>query len=409
MANIVNGDESYPIDIAVGTDGKDFISKGYPDFEWDKDQQHVNKVRTRIDELGIVALLVSPQPNHVGGLKCASVTVADDGYTFLVDGGSVTPVFSVATDGKGAVFIVSDSEVHDEFGRKVHSLADVRSFVTKYNLTDVTIKVADDAAVSLADLAALLNEGFGKTFRLQPIDDGVSIVLDAGDVNVEFGNYFLNVPGRLYIDHVGLTGNAFDVALQASATGEVFLRDSSVGGLVSNGGRIVASGATVIKPEHGVETLAKPVVARGGAIIIRSTAEPAIYGASAQFVFSAISGTIDVADGLHVLADPDHLSWARNGGTFTSYSSEGGATVQVTPGNGSYAAVSLQRLKIVSKDCDTDTECVAECAVGKVVVSGGCASANGLPAINFGPRDIGSFGCTFPLGVMSAKATAACQ
>jgi hypothetical protein len=385
----------------------------------------------RLDEMGVIAYLLSPQPNTVDPLRCGDVELAPDNYTLLVDGGNVVPVYTVTTDARGSVFVLSADgskpSGYNGTDRIVRTLADVTDFIDKYKLADVTVKLPAHMTVGLADFSAFAAKGFSRSLRMEPqTGSSADLDIDAAGQSIDFGNAFVDVQGGLYLSGLHLAGKnsssgAFDIGLDALPSANVVLSDATVQGLRTSGGRISAFGTTLVAPEKGEETTINPVVADGGEITVRSTAAPAVNAPSAYTVFLANGGTINLSGGLKVATgELSVLNKSRNSGRVVSASEDVNAqpALQVSRGAGYAEETLLGRSTVSAGNCYSDTggtTCTASCkaGTGMVVISGGCESDNGSPLVQFGVTgEAGdAYTCRFSAAIpaLSPKATAICD
>lgn len=397
-------------------------------------------VKERLAEMGVIAYLLSPQPNYKQTLKCGDVEMAPDNYTLLVSGGSVVPIYTVTTDARGSVFTLWDDETtppgYNGSDRVVRTFADVAAFIRQYSLTDITVRLpATLPSVPLEDLRALVDAAASRTLRIVPGDDANGNPLQHAELTitsqgaVTSGNVYLPVKGTLRIDDVDLVGTGFDVALEATSTGEVILADSTVAGLMTSGGQISTSGSTTIRPDVGDDTGNNPVYALGGQIILGSGTS--VQAPAAVMVFRANAGNIVVPQDLAVTTSGTAvLSAQQNGGRVVvplgSVVDEGGQIIvpslSVTRNGVTAVEPIASTRETVSHLCgDGEASCEAICQGGKVLVSGGCSNGSGTPLVSFGPVEAlnaqgmplppVTYSCAFAASpvVTDPKATAVCD
>jgi hypothetical protein len=412
--------------------GKTYVTAGHAEYG--------DAVKKRLSEMGVVAYLLSPQPNYKQTLRCGDVEMAPDNYTLLVSGGSVVPIYTVTTDARGSVFTLWDDETtppgYNGSDRVVRTFADVAAFIQQYSLTDVTVRLPSTfTSVPLADLHALIEAGSSRTIRIVPGDDtnGNPVthteLTVSSDKVVTSDNVYLPVRGTLHIDNVDLIGSGFDVAIEATATGKVILSDTKIAGVKTSGGEISTSGTTVIRPGIGDDTANNPVYALGGQIIFGDDTE--VNAPNAVMVFRANAGTIIVPQDLSVTTSGTAvLSAQQNGGRVVvplrSIVDEGGQIIvpslQVTRSGSTTLEPLASTRESVSRVCaDGQASCEAVCQGGKVIISGGCSNTSGSPIVSFGPVDVfnvqGSplpsvaYNCTFAVSppISDPKATAVCD
>ncbi|MDW9478744.1 hypothetical protein GOB57_08505 [Sinorhizobium meliloti] len=429
----VDGSEEFEV-TTTELAGKTYATAGHANYADEK-------VKDRLAQMGVIAYLLSPQPNYQHALECRNVELGPDNYTLLVSGGSVVPIYTVTTDARGSVFTLWNGEDvppgYNGNDRVVRTFADVASFIKQYNLTDITVRLPSTLPpASLADFMAFIDAGASRTLRLVPGDDEfgnelshANLTIASDGSSVESRNVYLPVKGALRIDDVTVAGSGFDVAIEAMSSSDVVLTGSEVAGLKATGGRISTAGATAIRSNVGDDTGNNPVHALGGEIILGP--ETSVIAPSAVMVFRANAGNIILPEDLNVTTSGTSvLSAQQNGGRvvvpLSRIVDENGQVI--TPSipvtrNGVTAPEPIASSReTVSQVCgDGSTSCEAVCTGGKVVVSGGCSNTNGTPLVSFGPVETGnaqgvlapalSYSCEFAAlpAVSDPKATAICD
>lgn len=416
------GSEQFDVTVA-DLAGKKYITAGHaPGIEGAK--------LDRLNEMGVVAYLLSPQPNYKGALECGSIELASDEYTMLIDGGTVMPIYTVTTDARSSVFVLSADGVtpsgYNGTDRVVRKLSDVTNFVKQYQIADVTVKFPSSIdVIGLDEFAAFLQTGDSRNIRLVPDQNVIHATIELKSDDVPNRNVYLATKGNLVLSGITLDGDGFDVAIDAGATSNVSLIDSQVAALRSSGGRISTEGDTRIVPADGFDTVLQPVQAEGGLITIRSSASPAIDGRESVNMFYANGGTINLASGLRVEANPVHtltsqLFLNENGGkTVVTAASTGQTPFLTVKRQAGYmneeikASTFSTRQQIVMTCASGAADCTATCPVGKQVVTGYCNASNGGHISAFGPNaEETAFTCAFGgLVTMPAppRVTAACD
>jgi hypothetical protein len=236
---------------------------------------------------------------------------------------------------------------------------------------------------------------------------------------VESSNYYVPVKGSLHVEGIAFagTGNSggFDVAIDAKASAEVVLEDTTVAGLKTSGGRISTSGDTVVAPDKGDDTGNNPVYAQGGDIILRSSSDvTAVVAPSAVMVFRSNGGTINLTQNMKVsTSGTASLSAVQNGGRIV-VPTDGVVAPRLMvsrDGVSTEEAVASARETVTQLCPDGSTSCAAVCPVDRVVITGGCSSSSGTPLMSFGPNENNAFACEFSaLPVLAdPKATAVCD
>jgi hypothetical protein len=421
------GDETIAVSLReVG--GREYIYGGHADFPVGSD------TLARLNKMGVVAYLLSPQPNYDGPLYCSGVRISDqDNYTLLVNGGSAVPIYSVTTDGRGSVFVLSGDGLAPAYNgtdRVVKTMADVGDFMTRYQIADVTVKIPQTFDVEYGELRRFLSSGTAKTIRIVPEDDTarsvLNIIPNAGEQLAD--TIFVEAMGGLVIDDIDVVSPSSDVVLEAGAVSSITLVDSTVAGLRATGGRISAVGTTRIVPEKDATSGVPPVAALGGNITISSVSEPAVDGSQTTLggAFLADGGTISLRSGLKIAANPAfpelrQLFSPMNGGRITVPGET--PVLAVDRGTGVYETetatfdrIASTRQTLETTCADGSTECEVTCGAGKVVDFGFCSTDNGASVSAFRPvadqnGALTSFSCSFG-GVIAAqkpKASAVCD
>jgi hypothetical protein len=421
------GDETISVSLReVG--GREYINAGHADFPAGSD------TLARLNRMGVVAYLLSPQPNYDGPLYCSGVRISDqDNYTLLVNGGSAVPIYSVTTDGRGSVFVLSGDGLAPAYNgtdRVVKTMADVGDFMTRYQIADVTVKIPATYDIEYGELREFLVSGASKTIRIVPEDDAARSVLNitAADGQQLADTVFVEAIGSLVMEDIDIVSPTSDVVLEAGAVSNITLVDSTVAGLKATGGRISAVGATRIIPDKDATSGVPPVMALGGNITISSVAEPAVDGSQTtlQGAFMADGGTISLRSGLKIVANPAfpalrQLFAPMNGGRIIVTGET--PILAVDKGTGVYESESATFDRIASTRqtfeavcADGSPECEVTCGQGKVVDFGFCSTDNGASVSSFRPvadpnGSLTSFSCSFGgmVAALNPKASAVCD
>ena len=398
--------ESYRI-VKTERSGMTYAVAGRPGTKDDK----------AISDLGIVAFVLVPQPNATDPLRCSDVTVASDGSTLLVKGGSVSPVFDSPVAADGASFVISPDGSRPEAAlssdRVVRSLTEVAEFVRHYDVGDLRLRILGGEAVSATDFQALLDETAGRTVRLVGADGGKADLKVSG----ETGSDLVELVGRgvMILQDVSLVGGASqDVAVASSAAGSLVLQDSEAARVRSNGGRVSIEGSSLVSAAHSAVAQLAPVVADGGSVTLSvsdSEASPAIRAPSSATVLSARGGDVVLKSTIHVVAPASaQLFRAQGGGRLRVAGDE--VVVNVDRGGG-FAPETYNALERASTACPDGAEsCTAQCPAGKRVAWGECGSANGAPLASFSVDGTASaYTCTWSQSVvaMAPKAAVVCE
>lgn len=380
ITNTTNtGAETYPVE-TVEQNGVRYAVAGRPGSQKD----------SVISGLGIVAYMLSPQPNATNPLLCSDVNVADDGTTLLVKGGSVTPIFDNPASADGSSFVISPDGVrpHEALtsDRNARTLSDVVEFVKRYDVHDMRIKLFGSEKFKATEMRSLFEISFGRTFRFEGPDAVRSTLLVDEDVASVSGMIEFISKGDVIIDNVLVKGaSGADVGFASSPGGSVVLDDSSVARVRSNGGSVLLTGATRVIPDSSALASASPIVADGGSItfaVSDGPASPVITAPNAASALHALGGDIVIKSSIHIAAGgPTTLFQPDNGGRLRIGTPD--AAMLVDRGNG-YTAETFNPLQRVSKTCaDGSESCTAACPSTKRVAWGECGSGNAAPLSAF--------------------------
>lgn len=372
----------------------------------------------KLVDLGIVAYVLTPQPNNANPLRCADVKVADDGTTVLVPGGSVAAIYDNPVNADGASFVFSQGGSRPAHAltsdRLVRGVADVVDYVRHYDVSDVRLRFVGGETVDGNDLAALLASSHGRTVRLQGPDDvRASVLITDEDADGELLE--LIAAGRAVFSNIALKGvGGADVAIVGAPGGSVILDNTQIGRVRTNGGSILLSGTSRIVPASSAIALANPVLADGGEFVVDvsdSPSAPALVSQSSSSVFSSFGGDVVIKSRVHAVAGVGAILFSRaRGGEFSFVSPA--AEVLVDRGNG-FNAEQHSDLQRVSASCaDGDPSCTASCPAETRVAWGECGSANAAALAGFSVDATGSqYTCEWAQMTIAVapKAAVVCQ
>lgn len=386
-------------------DGLTYVVAGAPGGPDDK----------RISDMGIVAYLLSPQPNAKSALRCADARVAEDGSTILVKGGSVVSVFGSAPDADAASFVLSADGSRPDWAttadRTARSLDEVLEFVRHYDVHDVRLRLSGAETVSGTVLDELLSLSYGRTVRFEG-PSGVRAVLNIdGGPSPTQGVTEVSSRGFAAFSNVSLVGTGgTEVLVAASPGGSVLLENSQTALVRSNGGSVTLAGTTRLTPST---SSAAPIYADGGSVtinVVDSEAAPFLSASAAPAMLLAAGGDIVVKSDARIQAGGSELFRQLPGGRFRLGTE--GARLLVDRGTG-YVPETPVDLQRVSQTCaDGASSCSATCPAGKTVAWGECGSANGSPLSSFSVDGTGaSYTCQFsPMSVaLSPQSAVVCR
>jgi hypothetical protein len=404
---LVNGgaNESYAVDTSE-RNGITYAVAGRPGGLHD----------ARISSLGIVAYILTSQPNNSDPLRCADVTVAEDGTTLLVRGGSVSPIFDNPVAADGASFVLSPDGVRPPTAatsdRVARSVTEIIDYVGHYDVNDVRIRVFGGETFKADELSDLFRMTDGRTVRLEGPSGAMAVInIETQD---DGGLVELRPRGRAIFSNVSLKAAGADVAVAAAPGGSVVLDGAMIGRIRSNGGDIVLAGASRVVPASSAEAMALPVIADGGRVVIDvddSSSSPAILAQESAALFEAVGGDIVVKSDIHASAGAStELFRTTRGGMLRMASPE--AELLVDRGDG-FAVEEHVELQRVSASCaDGDPSCTASCPPSKRVAWGECSSSNGAALSGFAVDGTGSsYTCQWAQMTLAIapKAAAVCQ
>lgn len=336
----------------------------------------------KITDLGIVAYVLTSQPNNTSPLRCADVKVAGDGTTLLVQGGSVAAIYDNPVNADGASFVVapdgsrpSSATTSDRVAR---GIADVVDYVNHYDINDVRIRVFGGETFSSAEMEQLFMAAHGRTIRFQG-PAGVRAALTVTEETAVGNLQEFVTRGRSVFTNVTLHGSSgADVSLASSPGGVLMLDNAQVARVRSNGGEVVLTGASRVTPVASPVALAHPVVADGGKIVfdvVDASAAPSILSQSSASVFQAVGGDVVIKSSIHAVAGSAAELFSQSRGGDLKVTSDT-AEMLIDRGNG-FAAEEYSVLQRVSVSCaDGDASCTASCPAAKRVAWGECGSSN---------------------------------
>jgi hypothetical protein len=371
--------ESYAVD-TVERNGLTYAVAGRPGGADD----------AKIVSLGVVAYLITPQPNAIAPLKCSDARVADDGSTILVTGGSVSAVYDNPVAADGASFVISPSGARPAEAatsdRVARGVSDVIEYVKHYDINDVRLRVFGNETLKATDMNALFALSAGRTVRIQGPEGVRAVVKFEEDGAVQNGLIEFAARGRAVLSNVSLKGaSGADVGIASSPGGSVSLDDAIVARVRSNGGEILISGSSRVTPSASADALAFPVSADGGRItfaVSDDATAPSIVSQSSSAVFATRGGDIVLKSDVHAVAGSLADMFRTESGGRLRIATEG-AEVLVDRGSG-YAAETYTDLQRVTATCaDGDPTCTAICPPAKRVAWGECGSGNGAALAGF--------------------------
>jgi hypothetical protein len=237
FANAAAG-ESWQVRTAE-RDGLNYVISGAPGGPDD----------VRISAMGIVAYLLSPQPNVKTPLRCADARVGEDGSTILVKGGSVVSIFGSVPDADSASFVLSANGTRPDFAtttdRTARSLEEVLEFVRHYNVHDVRIRLSGAETVSGGTLDELLSMSYGRTVRFEGPSSIRAVLSINGGPSPAQGVTEVSSRGSAVFSNVALvSASGAEVLVSARPGGSVMLDNAQTARVRSNGGSVALTGST---------------------------------------------------------------------------------------------------------------------------------------------------------------------
>jgi hypothetical protein len=344
----------------------------------------------KIISMGVVAYVITPQPNATAPLKCSDVRIADDKSTILVTGGSVTAVYDnpVAADGASFVISASGERPADALtsDRVARSVADIVEYVKHYDINDIRLHVFGNETLRAAELNELFAISSGRTVRLQGPEGVRAVVKFEEDGLARNGLIEFAPRGRAVLSNVALKGaSGADVGVASSPGGSVLLENAVVARIRSNGGEVVVGGSSRVSPSASVDALAFPVSADGGRVVFDvsdDAAAPAVMSQTSSAVFATRGGDIILKSTVHAVAGSSAELLRTEAGGRLRIATEG-AEVLVDRGSG-YAAETFNDLQRVTTTCaDGTPSCTAVCPPAKRVAWGECGSGNAAALAGF--------------------------
>lgn len=369
----------------------------------------------RISAMGVVAYLISPQPNAKSPLRCADVRVAEDGSTILVKGGSVVPVFGSVPAADSASFVLSSDGSRPDFAtpadRTARSLEEVVEFVRHYDVHDVRVTVSGAETVQGGTLDELLGISFGRTVRFEgPAGVHATLSINGGPSTAPGVTEISSRGSAIFMNVSLVSSSGTEILISARPGGSVLLDNAQVARVRSNGGSVSMTGSTRLVP--GQSTTA-PIYADGGTVVIDvddSDAAPLLAGTAATAAIASAGGDVVIKRDARLQIGTGQLYQQHAGGRLRYGTPD--ARLLVDRGVG-FVAETPSDLQRVSEACsDGSTSCVAMCPAGKTVAWGECGSGNGAPLASFSVDATGmAYTCQFsPMSVaVSPRAAVVCK
>lgn len=395
----VDGSENYKVKVAE-IDGKRYIAGGRPVFAADADQNGADSGETAktLRDRGIVAFLISPDPNGEDAPSCFGLKADQQGggtVTFLVDGGSVTPVYGFNSTASRQTFVFPQAGTPEAAGW----IGKVADKVSSQSILETTVRLPkpEGAAYSTTatELDALAKAARGRSLRIVA-DELTPLVVTGGSA----GATAIAFDGRAYIRNVDFgngtdgSGQPSDVVVEAKAGAQVKLSNVVAGGLHALGGSIYVEGDdSLIEAMHGAA--ANPVLVEGGVVSISqaggATLLPSVNAPAAATVFDVRGGTLLLVGTPKVVAPPTAIPFAVSGNGKVDSTVDGSIVLN----DGTAPAPLTAPMAVSRQDCaDGSASCVAYCQPDKAFVSGGCGSADGHALSSFGVTVSGDTGLT---------------
>lgn len=422
--SIRNGSsETYEVSVSL-IGGIPYMSGGGPDNP---------ALLAQLRERHVVGLLIAPDMtgSSASSPKCLDVTLSGD--TFVVQGGDVTVVTDVQSDGTGygRVFVLSPEGPVPPGAMVINSIENAASYIVNYSLPDATIILPDgEQSVRHKEFEELLAASAGRTIRLKGSGASILKIDYSGAPSSDEG--VMQTDGTLLVTGVTFKGyvsdvQSMDIIAVVGPTGVLSLSDSMIGGLRVHGGKASLGNGAVIAPTYSASARSEPASVFGGSLFIARNDVPIILSAGAAAGLTVRGGDVSISGAIAMSLAPGGKAFVASGGGRISAASSS-ATVTVN----NAAAIPLSASLTLSDDisvsglgirqnlvtsghvicADGSEACEAICPTGSVLSWGECGSTNFHPVAGFEANADGtSWTCRWASagGVIGPRARAVCS
>jgi hypothetical protein len=380
--------ESYAAEVAT-KGGRSYLAAGYPQFT--RMGMEASAAAKSLNESGVFGFLLSADPRHQVDLRCSAVEMLSAG-NFIIEGGSVQPVFGESKDRPASTYVVSSgsADVLGDDEKPVGSLKDALHLIDKYDQANATIYFDGSVPVSDVEKTQLETVAFGRSLKLIGKTASTLTFQATGS-----GRFALQLKGDVLFSNLTLaTSNGSPVGVDALPSSRIDISSTDLNFVRASGGSVYLEGQS-----HIVATSGSAVDAAGGSITF------AIPGTAASIISSSGSPIFSISGG-HVLAQTSIYVQASAGeplygsGTYKSVDKASGASVFL---NGEEPAVMASPYyRPVPVECaDGSTSCSVQCEAGTIIAWGECASDNNSPLAGFYADTAGqTYTCKWSAGVV---------
>lgn len=346
-----------------------------------------------LNKSGIYGFLVSPDPQ----IKNASVLDCNDivkystaaSETFIINGGTVSPIFANSSAALPSNYIVSasGSGVNSEGQVIVHSIADALTLISRNGQSAATILFSSTTDLTGADISAIRTQIGAKTITFASSNNSIiTINPGSGAGSVLIAN------GSMNFKNLDLSTFSLNVPVGSNVT----LDGSTVGATVVSGGTLSLATTSSISAATDQEAA---VIVKGGHVDVATTANPAINmsGGGASFmIYSgsvAIAADLELATGMTIYPDPTVSSTGIPskpinliGNHVVNGFVSGGHQIGLTEFASTYKKVT----STTTTSCnEAGCTVVASCPANLKAVEGDCATTDQYPLASFGIFDQG--------------------
>jgi len=357
-----DGSETYDVEVTNYPDNSadSYVAAGAPAI----DPAHLEKLRKK----GVIAYLILPGPNTDEALNCEDAYIPEgvEDLVILADGGSVTPVLSVADEfSVGQHFTVADEDLGPNKAKDFASLKDVLDYVQAFDIPYATIWLPSSTEAILSELNDFFSTMKGKTVILKGNSSTISVT----------GEGTLSVSGTLFAESVDFNGGD-NITLSAAPSGAIHLSGSTTGGIENVAGNITLEN-TSVTPKN--PSAAPTITIDGGRTWIDGSSS--IHAPNAIAAIYMTGGTLDVTGTPNVDLSAAGDIVIKSGSAIVT-----GKEFNVKRGGG-VAAIEPLRQRVQATCADGSASCEATCPRSTKPVSGECLSTNNHPLAGFGASE----------------------
>jgi hypothetical protein len=365
------GVETYPVEAAT-KGGRSYMVAGYPAFS--KMSAAPADAAKSLNQSGIFGFLISGDPRRDVDLRCSSVEMVSAG-TFIVDGGTVQPIYGETKDRPASTYVISSTTAVTELGddqKPVGALKDALHLISKYDQANATIYIDGNLSITDAERAQLEDVAFGRSLKLIGQTASTLTFQTTGS-----GRYALQLRGDVLFSNLTLTSsNGRPVGVDALPSSRIDIDSTDMNFVRASGGVVFLEGQS-----HIVTTNGSAVDAAGGSITfaIPGTAS-SIISSSGSPIFAISGGRVLAQTSIYIDASASETLYVS--GTNKSVDKATGATIFLNGAEPATLASPYYRPTPV-KCANGAASCAVQCTAGTIIAWGECASDNDSPLAGF--------------------------